>query len=154
MVLAIFTISIIFAFRRKARTDDHLSHNMTMEEVWHCRNRPKGCQIIMAHHLEGRVDLTAIERSRLLGSLSAGSLGQLGSVTFSAADSSLSQLSASGSELPRSASPSTIQQYAGRFIPSSSIQPSGNSLLVNVKKNVGRKLPNSQGIFSTIYHIL
>ncbi|XP_053387028.1 uncharacterized protein LOC123561998 isoform X2 [Mercenaria mercenaria] len=81
----------------------------------------------MAHHLEGRVDLTAIERSRLLGSLSAGSLGQLGSVTFSAADSSLSQLSASGSDLPRSASPSSLQQYAGRFLPSTGLPPTGTN---------------------------
>ncbi|XP_060605200.1 uncharacterized protein LOC132757782 isoform X3 [Ruditapes philippinarum] len=93
----------------------------------------------MAHHLEGRVDLTAIERSRLLGSLSAGSLGQLGSVTFSAADSSLSQLSASGSELSRSASPTTLQQYASRFLPSSGLPPTGTNyaMMASYLSNAG-----------------
>lgn len=77
----------------------------------------------MSHHLEGRVDLSAIDRSRLLRSMPTGSLPPLGSLSFPATDSSLSQLSAPGSEHPRSTSPSPLEQYAGRYLPSGGLAP-------------------------------
>ncbi|KAL4240920.1 heterochromatin assembly [Mactra antiquata] len=83
----------------------------------------------MAHHLEGRVDLTAaaLERSRLLSSLTTGSVGPLGSATFSVADTSLSHLTGAESEIPRPASPTTALEQYGRFLPATNLHSSGSS---------------------------
>lgn len=85
----------------------------------------------MAHHLEGRVDLTsAIERSRLLNSLTTGSVGPLGSATFSAAETSLSHLTGSETDIPRPTSPTAALQQYGRFLPASGLHAASGKLFI------------------------
>lgn len=69
--------------------------------------------------MEGRVDLSALERSRMLSQLSSGALGHLrGSSSFSEAES-MSQM-ASDSDRSRGVSPSALH-----FLPSAGLHPSG-----------------------------
>ena len=87
--------------------------------------------------MEGRVDFSALDRSRLLGSLPSGSLGHLFPSGEPSTSSALSRLSAasaaaaaasagvSPSELTRAGSPNALQQYVGRFLPSGGLHSSG-----------------------------
>lgn len=103
------------------------------------------------------MDLSAIERSRLLGSL-----GSLGSVALpTTGDTSLSQLTSSRSDHTRSVSPTALQQYASRFLPTVALHPSGASYSMmasylassaHVPEALKHMLPEMQQYWSTAAH--
>lgn len=73
--------------------------------------------------MEGRVDLGALERSRMLNQLSSGAIGHLrGASSFHDAEA-MSQFGGE-TERSRGVSPTTLQQYASHFLPHSSLHPS------------------------------
>ena len=78
------------------------------------------------------MDLSTLERSRMLSQLSSGALGHIrGSSSFSEPGETIGPMT-SDSERSRGVSPSTLQQYASHFLPSAAgLHPSGLYIFIN-----------------------
>lgn len=78
--------------------------------------------------MEGRVDLSALERSRMLSQLTTSGLSRLRETSSILDADSRSQMSTQ-TDRSRGMSPTTLQQYAAsHFLPAPSLHPSGKSL--------------------------
>ncbi|XP_052818307.1 uncharacterized protein LOC128244317 isoform X2 [Mya arenaria] len=109
--------------------------------------------------MEGRIELSALERTRLLSSMSSGSLGPIGTPSTYSASESLAQLR-SGQDRARAGSPTNLHDYQNRYLPTSGLHPASSSYAMmagylasgHVPESLKHMLPDMQQYWAAAAH--